>query len=75
VDDSEGAAKLMEQHAAVNSVDVTEDSIQVTLSEESDDYSDLPTLLIENGFKLTLFKEDHLDLESAFMYLTKGITT
>ena len=38
------------------------------------DYSDLPTLLITDGLKLTLFREEELNLETAFMALTKGIT-
>jgi ABC-2 type transport system ATP-binding protein len=39
-----------------------------------DDYSDLPTLLVQNGFKIRSFKEDEINLETAFMTLTKGIT-
>ena len=35
---------------------------------------DLATQLVSHGHKLTLFKEDELDLEGAFMALTKGIT-
>ena len=46
----------------------------VTLKEGIHDYSDLATLLVTNGQKLTLFKEDELNLEGAFMALTKGIT-
>ena len=38
------------------------------------DYSDLPTLLVTAGHKLTVFKEDEINLETAFMALTKGIT-
>jgi len=38
-------------------------------------YSQLATLLVEAGFKLSLFKEDELNLETAFMALTKGITS
>ena len=37
------------------------------------DYSELPTLLLENGFKLTLFREEEVNLETAFMELTKGL--
>ena len=48
--------------------------ISVTLAENVTDYSDLPTLLIDAGFKLRLFREDELNLETAFMALTKGIT-
>ncbi len=39
-----------------------------------DDYADLPSLLIEHGFKIRSFKEDEINLETAFMMLTKGIT-
>ncbi len=48
--------------------------MMVTLAEGVTDYSDLPTILIEAGHKLTLFKEDEMNLETAFMALTKGIT-
>ncbi len=44
------------------------------LKEDVADYSDLATQLIAHGHKLTLFKEDELNLEGAFMALTKGIT-
>ena len=48
--------------------------IRLTLAENVTDYSDLPTLLIDAGFKLTLFREEEINLETAFMALTKGIT-
>ena len=48
--------------------------IRVTLAENVTDYSDLPTLLIDAGHKLTLFREEEINLETAFMALTKGIT-
>lgn len=44
----------------------------VTLKEGVDDYSDLTTQMIGEGFKLTLFCEEEVNLESAFMALTKG---
>ena len=47
----------------------------VTLVVGQTDYSPLATLLVEAGFKLSLFKEDELNLETAFMALTKGITS
>ncbi len=34
-----------------------------------------PPLLVAGGHKLTLFKEDEINLETAFMALTKGITS
>ena len=74
VGDLEPAAKLLEQSKLVDRVDVSRDRIAVTLAENVADYSELPTMLIDGGFKLTLFKEDELNLETAFMALTKGIT-
>jgi ABC-2 type transport system ATP-binding protein len=32
-------------------------------------------LLVKNGFQLSLFKEEEMNLETAFMMLTKGITS
>jgi len=72
--DPEPAARLLEQSAIVESVEIRDGHIAVTLAENITDYSDLPTILIEAGHKLTLFKEDELNLETAFMALTKGIT-
>jgi ABC-2 type transport system ATP-binding protein len=75
VGESNGALKLLESHPLVASVEPQENGhIVVTLEEGTEDYSDLPSLLIAAGYKLTLFKEDEINLETAFMALTKGIT-
>lgn len=37
-------------------------------------YSDLPTRLIQAGFRISLFRKEELNLETAFMALTKGVT-
>ena len=74
------AAKLLEQHQSVSSVEVLTVSdkqhIRLSLNKEQglDDYCDLPTLLVQHGFKIRSFKEDEINLETAFMTLTKGIT-
>jgi ABC-2 type transport system ATP-binding protein len=36
-------------------------------------YTDLPNVLVNNGFRLTKFAEEAVNLETAFMRLTKGI--
>jgi ABC-2 type transport system ATP-binding protein len=74
VGDPEPAARLLQQSNLVESVEIRDGHIAVTLAENVTDYSDLPTILIDAGHKLTLFKEDELNLETAFMALTKGIT-
>lgn len=70
----EEAAKLLEQCDSVERVDVTADQmLEVTLKAEIEDYSDIPTNLIGSGFALTLFREEEVNLETAFMELTKGL--
>ena len=73
-DDMDAAAKLLQTSDLVESVDIRDGLINVTLGENSEDYSPLPTMLIHAGHKLTLFREEELNLETAFMALTKGIT-
>ena len=74
VGDQDAAAKLLDQHDAVGSVDQRDGQIFATLAPGVEDYSDLPTLLIQAGHKIKTFKEDEINLETAFMHLTKGIT-
>jgi ABC-2 type transport system ATP-binding protein len=73
--DRAAAAKLLEQHALVDRVELSEKHLTVTLTDGQKDYSDLATLLVTAGHKLTLLQEDEINLETAFMALTKGITS
>ncbi|MEM9374316.1 MAG: AAA family ATPase, partial [Planctomycetota bacterium] len=36
-------------------------------------YTDIPNVLINNGFRITHFQEEPVNLETAFMRLTKGL--
>jgi ABC-2 type transport system ATP-binding protein len=69
------AARLLEQHAMVDRVEPGEKYLTVTLVDGEHDYSELASVLVAAGHKLTLLKEDELNLETAFMALTKGITS
>jgi ABC-2 type transport system ATP-binding protein len=69
----DGAARVLQDHPLVNKVEANGKVLKVILKPEAQDYSELPTLLIERGHKLTLFREEELSLESAFMALTKGM--
>lgn len=71
--ETDRAAKLLEQHDHVASLKVDDGTLIVTLKPGILDYSDIPTQLIGAGFKLTLFREEELNLETAFMELTKGL--
>ncbi len=72
--DRDAAARLLEARDDVSSVTLVEGQLTVTLRSGVEDYSELPSALIGAGYKLTLFKEEELNLETAFMELTKGIT-
>jgi ABC-2 type transport system ATP-binding protein len=69
----EGAARLLQANETVEDVQLDHHRITVTLREGVEDYSDLPSLLIHGGHKLTSFSEKEVNLESAFMVLTKGM--
>ena len=72
VDDHERATKFLDSNSIVDSVREGDGHLVVTLVESAEDYSGIPTALIGEGFKLKLFCEEDIDLESAFMALTKG---
>jgi len=69
----EDAAKLLEQHPDIDKVEVVKETLDVTLKPHVEDYSFLPSLLLERGFRLTLFREEEVNLETAFLSLTKGL--
>jgi ABC-2 type transport system ATP-binding protein len=73
--DRDSAARLLEDHDIVDHVNDGEKYLRVTLTDGHRDYSDLATLLVNAGHRLTLFREEELNLETAFMALTKGITS
>ena len=72
---SDAAARLLEGHNLVDRVDAGDKYLTVTLVDGHEDYSDLATLLVTAGHKLTMLREEELNLETAFMALTKGITS
>lgn len=73
-ENAENAAKIIEQLDTVEKVNVTADQmLEVTLQPEVEDYSDIPTAMVEHKFAITLFREEEVNLETAFMELTKGL--
>ncbi len=74
VGDPQPAARLLEQHASVEKIDIAERLLHVTLRPGVEDYSEFAGLLIGAGQKLTLLREEEINLETAFMALTQGIT-
>jgi ABC-2 type transport system ATP-binding protein len=72
-DNLEQAAALVEKDPMVSQVDSSDGRLVITLTEGTTDFSPLATTLVNHGFRLTEFREDHPSLEAAFMLLTKGI--
>lgn len=73
-ENAEGAARLLEQSALVEGVNLRDGVCAVTLKPEVNEYTELATALVQAGFRLKTFKEEEINLETAFMALTKGIT-
>ncbi len=70
------AREHLETHLNVLKVeDVPEQHcLRVTLADGVEDGAFLVDLLLKNGFRLKMFKEEEIDLEDVFLGITKGIT-
>ena len=77
---AEDAAALLRTVAGISTVDVVEHNgsnrIDVTISAESNlDRSELPNRLIARGFRVLSMQGEQVNLETAFMRLTKGLVS
>ena len=71
-DNTDKASSALADHPLVDSVTEGDGFLVATLIDNSSDYSDIPTMLVKEGFRIKLFREEEINLESAFMALTKG---
>ena len=71
-DDLNKISDLLVEQISVQACEPGDNSIRVIMKSNVEDYSHLAKLLIDNGIALKKFSEEELDLESAFMALTKG---
>src|SRR3954463_3950672 len=69
----EAAAALLSQDEKILNVAANNGFLQVSLKDGITDFSFVPQRLIQNGFRLTLLREEEVNLETAFMRLTKGM--
>jgi len=69
----EQAAALLSQDPNVAEVVANNGYLQVSLKDGVADFSFVPQRLIAAGYRLTLLKEEEVNLETAFMRLTKGM--
>ena len=74
--DTQSAVNSIESLEIVEATECDEEGrIRVTVKEGVEDYSEISTHLVEQGHRILEFREDELNLESAFMALTKGTST
>jgi ABC-2 type transport system ATP-binding protein len=69
----EQAAALLAQHPSVDAVSPNNGFIQVSLKNGVQDFSFIASQLIAGGFQVNLIREEEVNLETAFMRLTKGM--
>jgi ABC-2 type transport system ATP-binding protein len=67
------AAALLAQDPNIESVNANNGFLEVAIKTGVEDYTFVPQRLIQNGFKLTMLREEEVNLETAFMRLTKGM--
>lgn len=66
-------ARHLEQHALIDQVETLPTKIRVTLKENVTDYSGIAVSLLEAKLLFKHFGEEEINLESAFMALTRGV--
>lgn len=70
---SEGAAALLAEHEFVTAAQLDEGGfVEVRLKEQIDDYTFVPEFLVSKGYRILELREEDIDLEDAFMKLTRG---
>ena len=72
-DQQDLAALLLQRTKGIKSVEQGNGRIIVELERRTHDFTALTRLLIDNNFKIREIKEEEVNLETAFMRLTKGI--
>ncbi len=67
------AITLLQRVSGIRSVTQDNGAIIVDLEKQTHDFTPLTKLLIKNNFKIREIKEEPVNLETAFMQLTKGM--
>ena len=67
------AALLLQRTKGIKSVEQADGKLVVELERRTHDFSGIAKLLLKNNFKLREIKEEEVNLETAFMRLTKGM--
>jgi ABC-2 type transport system ATP-binding protein len=68
--------EMLEAHVDILNVEdkPEQQALRVTLNDHAPDGSFIAEMLIKAGYRLTMLKEEEINLENVFMEITKGIT-
>lgn len=72
-DNPAAAGALLSQNPHVETVNQNNGFLEVSLKPGIEDYSFVPQQLVGAGFRLMMLREEEVNLETAFMRLTKGM--
>ncbi len=67
------AALMLQRSNGIKSVEQLDGALVVELERQTHDFSDIVRLLLKNNFKIREIREEEVNLETAFMRLTKGM--
>jgi ABC-2 type transport system ATP-binding protein len=67
------AALLLQRTRGIKAVDQVDGYLVAELEQQTHDFSGLAKLLLDNNFKINEIKEEEVNLETAFMRLTRGM--
>jgi len=67
------AALLLQRTDGIKSVDQVDGALIVELEKQAQDFNAIAKLLLDNNFKIREIREEEVNLETAFMRLTKGM--
>ena len=73
VEQQDLAALLLQRTRGVKSVSQADGRLVVEFEGDAHDYSTIARVLLDNNFQLCELREEEVNLETAFMRLTKGI--
>ena len=73
---AEKAGRVLESLPITDKIEIiSAEEVRIFLKEGISDYSDLPVALVEAGVRFLAIHEEEINLETAFMKLTQGITS
>ena len=72
ISDMEMAKQILEKQPGVSDIYTNKDHIEVEYQGDQDAIADLLAVLVNNGVRITVFREMVSDLEEVFLRLTKG---